>query len=96
MRETMSYYVIEEGVNCFLLGFGGAKTREKKKWCYCGRDKNRETSRHHIPAKEEEFVFLSFVLSLGTNHYCVMVRFGYIGVLGLSDYLYYIFVLHLS
>jgi hypothetical protein len=83
--------IIEEGANCYLLGFGGAKTREKKKGCYCGRERKIDTSRRLVPAKEE-FVFLSFVSLLGNNLYCVTVRFMCIGVLDLRDFLSTIFV----
>jgi hypothetical protein len=81
-----------KGADYFLLGVGGAKTREKKKGCHCIREKEIETNRHRIPAKEEEFVFLSFVLSFENNLYCVIVRFGCIGVLDLSDFLCIIFL----
>jgi hypothetical protein len=91
VRKGGLLWVIEEVADCFLLDFGGAKIREKKKGCYCGREKEIETNRHRIPAKEEEFVFLSFVFSFKNNLYCMIVRFGCIGVLGLSDFLSTIF-----
>jgi len=48
---------------------------------YIVREKNRKTSRHLFPTKEN-FVFLSFVFSFGINLYYVIVRFECIGALG--------------
>jgi hypothetical protein len=70
---------------CFLLGFGGVKTRERKKIVLLWKTKI------YIPTKEKEFVLLSFVFSFENNFYCVIMRFRFIRVLGLSDFLSNIF-----
>jgi hypothetical protein len=66
--------------------------QERKRKCNCGREKEIEINHHRIQAKEDEFIFLSFVFSLGNNLYYAIVRFGCIGVLGLNDFLSTIFL----
>jgi hypothetical protein len=76
----------------FFLVLEEPKQEGKKKGCYCGREKEIETNRHRIPAKEEDFVFVSFVISFENNLYCVIMRFWYIRILGLSNFLCAIFL----
>jgi hypothetical protein len=65
----------------FLLGEIYKKRYKNKSFLYIVREKNRKTSRHLFPTKEN-FVFLSFVFSFGINLYYVIVRFECIGALG--------------
>jgi hypothetical protein len=48
----------------FSSWFWRSQNKRQKKGCYCRREKNKETKRHLVLAKEE-FVFLSFVFPFG-------------------------------
>jgi hypothetical protein len=61
-----------------LLGFLRKKNKREK---IIVTEENRETSCHLVPAKEH-VVFLSFVLIVANNLFCVILRFDCIEALG--------------